>query len=173
MGAILIAFFVGYIVLCVAGSRMLRSQSTAVNFAGFNLISVPVGVLLAVSLASYVGQMDLVYNALLLTMAATAVMMTLSMLFPAFFRSIGHTLGLGLLGALIASGVAALLCPRLFTLIDYCVAGLMCLYIGFDWGRVMECPRTPRNAIAVAASLYLDILNLFLRLLAILRRNKD
>ena len=39
---------------------------------------------------------------------------------------------------------------------------------GFDWARANAIPKTADNAVDSAASLYMDIINLFLRILMIL-----
>ena len=53
---------------------------------------------------------------------------------------------------------------------DWIVAAIFCGYIGVDWGRANRIERTLDNAVDSAASLYLDIINLFLRVLRILSR---
>lgn len=173
LNTIMIVFLVAYLVLCFLGSRMMRAETVAQNFIGFNLIAVPVGVLLSMAMTAYVGQPDLVSHAVVLTIGITAVMMSLSMLFPQLFSGLGRILGISLLTTLVVELVAALFFHTYFGVTDYVVAGLMCLYIGFDWGRVSTCRRDARNAIMVAASLYLDIINLFLRILAILAKSKS
>ena len=49
----------------------------------------------------------------------------------------------------------------------------MALYIGYDWVRANSVQRTTTNAIAAASALYLDIINIFLRLLRILARSRN
>lgn len=48
---------------------------------------------------------------------------------------------------------------------DWLVALIFCGYIGYDWGRANQIPKTLDNAIDSAAALYMDIINLFLRIL--------
>ena len=45
-------------------------------------------------------------------------------------------------------------------------------YIGFDWSRANSIPKTLDNAVDSAASLYMDIINLFLRILRIMGRRQ-
>lgn len=169
----MIVFLIAYFALCFLGSRLLRAESTVTNFVGFNLIALPIGVLLSIALTAYVYQPGLVYHALLLTMGITLLMMALSMAFPQFFSGLGRILGVSLLSVLVVELISLIFFPRFFSVTDYIVAGLMCLYIGFDWWRVTTCPRTPQLAIAMAANLYLDIVNLFLRILSILSKRRD
>ena len=49
----------------------------------------------------------------------------------------------------------------------------MALYIGVDWVRANSVQRTTTNAIAAASALYLDIINIFLRVLRILARSRS
>jgi FtsH-binding integral membrane protein len=53
---------------------------------------------------------------------------------------------------------------------DWIVAAIFCGYIGVDWGRANRIKRTPNNVVDSAASLYLDIINLFMRVLEIISR---
>ena len=48
---------------------------------------------------------------------------------------------------------------------DWVVALLFCGYIGYDWAEAQNNAKTLDNAIDSAVALYLDIINLFLRLL--------
>ena len=52
------------------------------------------------------------------------------------------------------------------------ITGLFSMFIGFDWARCNVCACTVNNAVAAAANLYLDIINLFLRILRILNRGR-
>ena len=62
---------------------------------------------------------------------------------------------------------------RGFLIYDFLVAALFSLYIGYDWARANQCQKTLDNAVDLATSLYLDIINLFVRILSILSRNRD
>jgi FtsH-binding integral membrane protein len=58
-------------------------------------------------------------------------------------------------------------------IIDYIAAGIFSLYIGYDMYRASVIERNIDNAVDVALSLYLDIINLFLEILKILGKNKS
>ena len=51
------------------------------------------------------------------------------------------------------------------------VAIIFCGYIGYDWGRANNIPKTYDNAVDCAAALYMDIIIFFLRILRIMGRN--
>lgn len=57
-----------------------------------------------------------------------------------------------------------------FGLIDYIAAAIFSLYIGYDMYRSTQVQRTVTNALHISVSLYLDIINLFLSLINILRK---
>lgn len=60
----------------------------------------------------------------------------------------------------------------LLSFIGYCLVVLIfCCYIGFDISLAKSRPKTLDNAVDSACGLYLDIINLFIRLLAIFGRN--
>ena len=50
---------------------------------------------------------------------------------------------------------------------DYVVALLFAGYIGYDWSKAQQYPKTIDNAIDSAADIFVDIIGLFIRLLAI------
>jgi FtsH-binding integral membrane protein len=58
-------------------------------------------------------------------------------------------------------------------IIDWIVVLIFCGYIGYDWGRANQIPKTYDNAVDSAAALYMDIINLFLRILRILGRSRN
>jgi len=55
---------------------------------------------------------------------------------------------------------------------DWAVSFIFCGYIGYDWGRACRIPKTLDNAVDSAAAIYMDIINLFVRVLRILGRRK-
>ena len=50
---------------------------------------------------------------------------------------------------------------------------LFSLYIGYDWHRAQMYPKTIDNAIDSALDIYLDVINLFIRLLEIFGKSDD
>jgi FtsH-binding integral membrane protein len=109
-----------------------------------------------------------------MTALVTAVMGATGLMFPNFYRSIGGAL-FGALLALVVVSFARSFIPAIqgVGIIDYISAGIFSLYIGYDMYRASEIPATLDNAVDVAVSLYLDILNLFLDLLRIMGKSDD
>lgn len=166
----MIGFIIVYFVLSLMGNSMVRSTQVSKCFLGYNLIALPVGLLVALATIGYA--LDLVTRAALITAVVTLSMMIVSTLFPNLFSRIGPALGVSLLTVVVVELGASLIFRFAITAIDWVVVGIMSLYIGFDWARANAVQRTTTNAIAAASALYLDIINIFLRILRILARNQ-
>ena len=57
--------------------------------------------------------------------------------------------------------------------IDWVVAALFTVYIGYDIYRSQQYPKTLDNAVDSALDIYMDIANLFIRILSILGKRSD
>ena len=57
--------------------------------------------------------------------------------------------------------------------IDWVVAAIFTLYIGYDIYRSQQYPKTLDNAVDSALDIYMDIANLFIRILSILGKRND
>ena len=55
--------------------------------------------------------------------------------------------------------------------ISWVAAGLFSLYLGYDIYRSQLYPKTIKNAVASALDIYMDLANLFIRLLEIMGKN--
>ena len=58
------------------------------------------------------------------------------------------------------------------TIFDFIVVIIFCGYIGYDWARAQEYNPTLDNAIDSAADIYVDVINLFVRILSIIGKRK-
>ncbi len=145
------------------------SSNPLISFAGFNMVVGGLSAILGPVFAMYdIKEPGLVERAAAMTALVTAVMGTTGMMFPNFYRSIGGAL-FGALAALVVVSFARLFIPAIqdVGIIDYISAGIFSLYIGYDMWRASDIPATIDNAVDVAVSLYLDIINLLLDLLRI------
>jgi FtsH-binding integral membrane protein len=164
-------FLIGYFVSCFAGIYLFNSSDNPmISFLGYNLVVVPFGFVINIIVSQY--QPSLVENAMRMTAMVTVVMMTLGSLFPRFFLSIGNVLGVSLMAMIVIELVSVFIFGVDHTIFDWIVALIFCGYIGYDWGRSQSIPMTLDNAVDSAAALYMDIINLFIRLLRIMG-NKD
>ena len=167
-----IAFYIGYFILAIAGTFMVRkSDNPVVSFIGYNLMVVPIGMVIAVSVTLYsaIGYNMVVAAAFGITAAVTLVMMIISSIYPNFFLSMGRTLGITLLITVVVEAIM-LIAGASLGIIDYVVVAIFCLYVGYDWAKANAFEKTVDNAIDSASELYLDIVNLFLRIMKILAR---
>ena len=60
--------------------------------------------------------------------------------------------------------------PNIFDWI-YCL--IFCGYVGYDWAVAQSYPPTVDHAIDSAADIYVDVVNLFLRILSLMGRRDD
>lgn len=150
----------------------MKSDNPVYSFIGYNLILVPLGVVLGPVLREY--DPNVVRNAAGLTALITFVMGLAGTMFPQVFSKIGSALFFSL-SALVLVRIAGIFVPQLnaLTIIDYIAAGIFSLYIGYDMWRASEIERTIDNAIDIAVALYLDVINLFLEILKITGSSSD
>ncbi len=165
---VVVLYFVGTI-----GCSILvhKSDSPAVSFAGFTGMAFSMGLLLTFYVTAFTG--NSVAYAFIATALVTVIMIILSMLYPAFFQNLGRTLIISLLGCILVELVIGFLFRVPLTIIDYIVALIFCGYIGLDWNRAQQFPKTLDNAIDSAADIYLDVVNLFVRILSITGKRRD
>ncbi|MFC3114700.1 Bax inhibitor-1 family protein [Cellvibrio fontiphilus] len=162
-------FFIGYFASCFFGIYLFNSSDKPiVSFIGYNFVVVPFGLIVNLVVSRY--DETLVIEAIRITAGVTLVMMILGAMYPKFFQKISGALTVALLAVLVIELVQIFLLGIHHNWIDWAVAILFCGYIGYDWGRANQIPKTVDNAVDSAAALYMDIINLFLRILRILGR---
>ena len=147
-----------------------KSSSPAISFLGFTGLSVAMGLLLTFYLTMYSN--STIYSAFLATGIIVVAMMLISMFFPAFFLGLGRVLFIALLGSLAVTLIGGLLFHIPVGWMDYVVVVIFSGYVGYDWVKAQSYPKTLDNAIDSAADIYIDIVNIFIRLLSIMG-NKD
>ena len=169
-----IGFLVGYIALCIAGTLIsARSDNPVISFLGYNLIVLPVGLVVSISVYYYGGlSSPVVYQAFILTACIAVVMTALSGMFPAFFAKIGGMLFASLFAVIIGSALCLFLGWSTYGLSIF-AAAIFSLYIGFDVYRSQQFAKTVDNAVDCALDIYLDLANLFVRLLSIMSKKRD
>ncbi len=165
-------FLLAYLALVIAGNVMVTKGGPALSFVGYTLIAAPIGMVLCISLSGV--PVSVIKTAVLITAIVTLSFMIAGTLFTGFFLKLGRVLFFSLLFTVVGS----LICLLLFRGNGYRVyewlgAGVFSLYIGYDWARANTCARTVDNAIDLSASLYLDIINLFLRIVSILNDSRQ
>ena len=142
-----------------------KSKSPALSFLGFTGLAVSMGLILVPFIAMY--SAAAVYSAFLATGIVVVAMMLLSTIFPAFFLKMGRVLVFALLGAIIVELIFGLLLHFPLGYMDYIVVVIFAGLVGFDWAKAQMYPKTLDNAVDSAADIYVDIINIFIRILSI------
>ena len=163
-----IVLMIGYLICGIVGVMIAqKSDNPVISFVGYNLLVVPLGLILSIIIASYGGiDSPIVMKAFMLTLEITAIMVVAAVLFPNFFARIGGFLFVALIALFVVSIVEMFLRSNsLF--VSYIAAIIFSLYIGYDIYRAQRTSSTVDHAIDAALSVYLDIINLFMRILSI------
>ncbi len=164
-------FLVAYFASCLFGVYLFnKSTDPAVSFLGYNFVVVPFGLVVNIVVSRY--SPTLVLQAIQITALVTIIMTALGSLFPKFFQSIYHGLVVALLAVIIIELFQIFILHMHSDWIDWVVVLIFCGYVGFDWGRANQIPKTVDNAVDSAAAIYMDIINLFVRILRILGRKR-
>lgn len=162
-------FVAGYFGLAFGGIFICKkSNNPVISFIGYNMIVIPFGFI--INLAVSASNPTIVAEAIKTTGMVTIAMMCLGSLFPAFFRKIAAALFISLILVIVAELVNAFFFKADRGILDWAIVAIFCGYIGVDWGRANSLEKTADNAVDSAASIYIDIVNLFLALLRILNR---
>ena len=169
-----IALLVGYMVLAFCGIIISsRSRNPLISFLGYNLVVIPFGLVITLMVETYGGiGSKVVSDAFLYTLLISIGMMACVMIAPDFFSRLGGTLA-GVLIGLIVCEILLLIFGVKQQITDWLVAGLFCLYIGYDIHRAQQFSFTLDNAVDSALDIYMDIANLFIRILSILGKRRD
>lgn len=166
----LLALFAGFYGLSFLGVYITTSKNPFISFLGYHFVIVPVAALLTLSMLFF--SIETIVLAMLTTLIVVIAMIIISTINPNAFNKMGTTLFWALLIGLIAEILYALMgIPT--GIFDWFFAILFSLYIGYDWCKAQEYPKTLDNAVDSAMDLYLDIINLFMRLLQIFGRSRD
>lgn len=161
---------IGYFACVICGIMMSQlSDNPIISFIGFLLVVTPIGVIIT----PFVQQSDpqLVERAIVMTGLLTALMGTGGFLLPKLFKSLGGILFWMLITAIIAEIIFLILGYKQ-TFMDYIVALIFLGFIGYNFASAQDDPPTMDAAIDRAVALYMDIINLFIRILSILSNNK-
>ena len=160
-----VASFAGIIVQFIGNSRIRKGYNGLwMMVLGYVLIVGSLGFTTSFLLSMYT--VDSIFAALLGTACIAVVMTIAGFVYPAFFQRIAGILLALLIGVIIAQILFMFLGISQGWL-DWVVLLIFAGFIGVDTWRAMHSEPTMPNAIFWATSLYLDLLNIFIRLLAI------
>lgn len=163
-------FFGGYFICCLGGVALFsKSDNPAISFLGYLMVVTPFGLIINMVVSRF--NIDVVLNAIQATALITTIMMLLGMMYPNFFRTIARGLFVALLCTIVVELAMVFIFKTHHSIIDWIVVLIFSGYIGYDWARANSIPRTVDNAVDSAAALYMDIINVFLRLVRIMGRD--
>ena len=157
---------IGYFVLSLISSIMLvKTKSVAVASTAFLVLSFATGLMLTFLIQLYTT--STVMYAFIGTAVILVVMIVMSSINPDFFLSMGRALTVSLIVAIVADLILSIFFRSYTSIIDYAVVLIFTGFIGFDWARAQAYPKNLLNAVGAAADIYLDLINIFIRLLRI------
>ncbi len=164
-------WLIGVLVVGIIGVIIaLSSDKPILSLLGYMLVAIPFGLMLGPVVAEYTAAS--IVRVLAITTAVVVVLGIVGAMIPDNLQGWGSWLLGGLTALLIGYFVVPI--ARFFGLpIDHALtwldwAGILIFsgYVIYDWNRAMHVPFTADNAIDCALSVYLDFINLFLRLLS-------
>jgi FtsH-binding integral membrane protein len=165
-----IVLVIAYFVVAIVGVIISRvSTVPAISFIGYNLVVVPFGAVLSVILHGV--KIVSVLHAVAITAGVMLIMLLLSIAIPMVFLKMGRILFVSLFAVVILEILCLIFGWYHPTIIDWIVAIIFSLYIGFDWAVAQEKTHTLDNAIDSCVDLYVDAVNLFIRIVSILNDN--
>jgi FtsH-binding integral membrane protein len=164
------AVIIGFLVVAIGSVFVIyKSDNPVVSFIGFIVLSAAFGYLVASAVQSYTE--TTVTRAFMLTAAISLAMVVAATIAPGIFARMGSALFAALVITLIAEVATILITHTDPIAFDFIFVIIFSLYIGYDWQKAQSYPPTYDNAVDSAADIYVDIVNLFLRLLAIFGRD--
>lgn len=165
----LLGSFVGTIAGIVLMGSAVKSQSVGRSLVGFALFICTFGLMLSMTVMAY--DLPTVNSAFIATAGITAVFGALGLAFPRVFQRIAGVLSVSLL-ALIVVQLIMLLMGVDQTWLDIAVIVVFCGFIGYDMYTATTVAPTVPNAVFMACNLFLDVVNVFIRLLRIVGDNR-
>lgn len=171
-------FLIGVLVVTILGVVIaLRSENPVISLLGYALVAIPFGLMLGPVVAMYTAAS--VVRVFFVTTGIVVVLGIVGAVIPDSLEGWGSWL-LGGLTLLIVGGFAVPIAglfgfpiDHALTLLDWAAVAVFSGYVIYDWNRAMRVPYTNDNAIDCALAVYLDFINLFIRLLSLMGTKKS
>lgn len=164
-------FQIGSLVASIGGIVAMSigraKDNLTLGLVGYAIFTLTFGFTTSLVLAAY--DMQTISVAFSATAGIMIVFGAAGIMFPRFFERIQGVLFTGLLAIIVIELVLAIFGVQQ-TATDIVVILLFCGFIGYDVHRASTAAPTLSNALWYAIELYLDIINVFIRLLALLGR---
>lgn len=161
----LVGSFGGIIVMNIARAR----ENLSLGMIGYTVFTLTFGFTTSMVLSMY--SLDTITAAFTATAGIMVVFGAAGIAFPRFFERLMPICALGLLAVIVVE-FALMLFGVQQSLTDIAVIVLFCGFIGYDVHRASTAVPTLSNAVWYAIELYLDIINVFLRLLQLFGRRE-
>lgn len=161
----LVGSFGGIIVMNIARAR----ENLSLGMIGYTVFTLTFGFTTSMVLSMY--SLDTITAAFTATAGIMVVFGAAGIAFPRFFERLMPVCALGLLAVIVVE-FALMLFGVQQSLTDIAVIVLFCGFIGYDVHRASTAVPTLSNAVWYAIELYLDIINVFLRLLQLFGRRE-
>jgi FtsH-binding integral membrane protein len=173
-----IGLALGVLVVSILGTLLFNASDNAfVSTIGYAMVAGPFGLLLGPFVAQYTTAS--VVRVFAITAGMVIVLGIVGAVIPESLESWGAWL-LGGLTILILGYFAAPLLSAFgiptggaLKLLDWLGIVLFSAFVVFDLNRAMRLPRTANNMVDSAASVFMDFVNIFIRLLALTGQTKD
>lgn len=169
VGVVLIAF--GGIILAQS------SEEPQVSLLGHTIVAAAFGFLIGPFTAAF--SAELVLKAMLTTMGVVLVLTVVGIMFPRllagyaiYFFGALTVLVVGQFGLLGLAAMGVPLSDTALNIVDWIAVVIFSGYLIIDTGRAMTVPKTLDNAIDCSMATYLDIINLFIRILELYARSQ-
>lgn len=165
-------FSILYLVVSLSASQIaINTENEMVSVIGHVVIAIATGALLS-SCIPY-EKMSVLLNAAITTGVILAVMITVATAFPGMFLGFGKVLLTSLFALIIGETIMYFIFGVSPAIIDVIAIGIFTVYIGYDWQKGLEYPKTLKFAIITTISIYLDLINIFIRLVSLTSKNSN
>ena len=166
--ALIISCVLSIVGLIVMGQGKSKQQ-VGLSAAGFGVFTLTFGATTALALTYY--DITTIGYAFLITACISGIFLIAGIIFPEFFRRIGGVLMIGIFALLIMQLVAGLIFHVSPTWLEYVAIVLFCGFLGYDAYMMSADAPTVPNAIFYAADIFIDIVNILLRVLSLMDRD--
>ena len=167
LGASIVTFLI-----CLGMTILIHSsKSWKISLVGYLILSVMFSFSLSIILVHYTGY--LIAKAFVVTAGIIALNTIIAMFLPNTVKSLGKFLFISLIGLLVVELITIFFFPNFLSVLDCIAVGIFSLYYAYDLVKAQELEMTLDSAVDSAAEIYVDIINLFIRLLRLLGKSKD
>ena len=160
---------IGFLVFSTLGFLiMFRYEAPLYSFLGYNILTFSVGLLLNLCLQEF--SYSEILTAIQYTATITLLMIITATLMPDLFLHFGKVLAVVTGWILVIELSWLVISGHSHDAIHWIVAACMCGYIGYFWAAACKYGDTLDQAIDFGGMLYMEIINLFLRILELISK---